>query len=59
MNGRDIEKEDMGHVSQIQCRHPTCKTRPHLRHVNWVDGVPIGNCCIRKVYARLDDYFQN
>ena len=43
-----VTKEDKGHVSDIRCQHPTCKTHPLLRYIYWVDGVPIGSVCAKK-----------
>lgn len=48
-NGTSIRREDKGHVSNIRCQHPTCKTHPFLRVIYWVEGnIPIGRCCIKK-----------
>lgn len=56
--GHSVRKEDKGHVSEIRCQHPTCKTRPRLRIIFWVDGIiPIGKSCIKKgCWSMLEDH---
>ena len=51
-----VRYKDFGHVTQIRCQYPPCKTKPRLRHVFYTDdGKTIGRICAKKIGGSIKE----